>query len=96
MQGDVRPGKERLFLRCRRELLNLTSGPRKMPPNKRIQKKTLKLECEWGPCQESFSRMENFCKHVETHLNALNTADDDDDDEEAEGKTRLLVTCCRE
>lgn len=54
-----------------------------MPPNKRIQKKTLKLECEWGSCQESFCRMENFCKHVEGHLNALNTAEDD---EETEGK----------
>lgn len=53
-----------------------------MPPNKRIHKKTLKLECEWGSCQESFNRMENFCKHVESHLNALDMAEDGD---EAEG-----------
>ncbi|KAM4619977.1 histone H4 transcription factor isoform 2-T2 [Polymixia lowei] len=43
-----------------------------MPPNKRIQKKTpLELECEWGSCEESFNRMENFCKHTEVHLTAL-------------------------
>ncbi|XP_071376755.1 histone H4 transcription factor [Centroberyx affinis] len=52
-----------------------------MPPNKRIQKKTpLELECEWGSCQEEFSRMENFCKHAEGHLNALNMAEEDEDE----------------
>lgn len=55
-----------------------------MPPNRRIHKKALKLECEWSPCQESFSRMENFCKHAEGHLTALNMAEEDE--EEAEGE----------
>ena len=57
---------------------------REMPPNTRIQKKALKFECEWGPCQESFSRMENFCKHAEGHLSAGNMAEEDE--EEAEGE----------
>lgn len=56
-----------------------------MPPNKRIHKKTLKLECEWSSCQESFGRMENFCKHAESHLNALDMAEEDEE-EEAEGE----------
>lgn len=47
-----------------------------MPPNKRIHKKTLKLDCEWGTCQESFSRMENFCKHAEDHLDVLDVTEE--------------------
>ncbi|XP_008331190.1 histone H4 transcription factor [Cynoglossus semilaevis] len=39
-----------------------------MPPNKRIHKQSLKLQCEWSSCQETFHRMENFCKHVESHI----------------------------
>lgn len=53
-----------------------------MPPNKRIHKKTLTLECEWGTCQESFNRMENFCKHAEDHLNLLDVTEET---EEVEG-----------
>lgn len=41
-----------------------------MPPNKRIHKKTLNLECEWGACEGSFSRMEELCQHAENHLGA--------------------------
>ncbi|XP_030009879.1 histone H4 transcription factor [Sphaeramia orbicularis] len=52
-----------------------------MPPNKRIQKKTLKLDCEWGSCQETFSQMENFCKHVEGHLSTVNMAEDVEDED---------------
>uniref|UniRef100_A0A3B5B6Z8 Histone H4 transcription factor n=1 Tax=Stegastes partitus TaxID=144197 RepID=A0A3B5B6Z8_9TELE len=51
-----------------------------MPPNKRMQKKALKLDCEWGSCQESFSRMENFCKHAEGHLGAANMAEEDEEE----------------
>lgn len=58
-----------------------------MPPNKRIQEKPLQLECEWGSCQESFSRMENFCKHAEGHL-ALNMAEEE---EEEEGEMLLVL-----
>lgn len=43
-----------------------------MPPKRRIQKRALKLGCEWASCQESFSQMEPFCKHVEDHLTGLN------------------------
>lgn len=56
-----------------------------MPPNKRMQKKALKLECEWGSCQESFNRMENFCKHVEGHLSAL---EEEEEEEETEGEVK--------
>lgn len=63
-----------------------------MPPNKRLQKKTLRLECEWGSCQESFGRMENFCKHAEGHLSAaVNMAEEDE--EEAEGEGRCCPVC---
>ncbi|XP_037543487.1 histone H4 transcription factor [Nematolebias whitei] len=41
-----------------------------MPPKKRVQKKALQLGCEWASCQESFSQMENFCKHAESHLSS--------------------------
>lgn len=57
-----------------------------MPPNKRIHKKTLKLECEWSSCQESFSRMDNFCKHAEGHLTAA-----EEDEEEAGGEPALVL-----
>lgn len=57
-----------------------------MPPNKRMQKKALKLECEWGSCQESFNRMENFCKHVEGHLSALE--EEEEEEEETEGEVK--------
>lgn len=62
-----------------------------MPPNKRMQKKALKLECEWGSCQESFNRMENFCKHVEGHLSAL---EEEEDEEETEGERSCLWRDC--
>lgn len=57
-----------------------------MPPNKRIHKKTLKLECEWSTCQESFSRMESFCKHAEDHLHVLDVTGEA---EEVESKNLL-------
>lgn len=53
-----------------------------MPPKRHPTKNTLKLDCEWGSCQESFSRMENFCKHVESHLNASDLPEEDEDDAE--------------
>lgn len=34
--------------------------------------------------------MENFCKHAESHLNALDMAEEDEE-EEAEGEEFLLV-----
>ncbi|CAL8364968.1 unnamed protein product [Lota lota] len=53
-----------------------------MPPNKRIQKKMpLELECEWGSCQDTFSRMENLCKHMEAHLGASDASEDSDENE---------------
>ncbi|KAM9729519.1 histone H4 transcription factor [Menidia menidia] len=61
-----------------------------MPPNKRMQKKTLKLDCEWGSCQESFSQMENFCRHTEGHLSALN----EEEDGGAEGEKNCLWREC--
>ncbi|XP_037125681.1 histone H4 transcription factor [Syngnathus acus] len=63
-----------------------------MPPNKRLQEKTLKLECEWASCQESFSQMEKFCKHVEVHLDATNMAEGDE--EELEWERNCLWRDC--
>lgn len=59
-----------------------------MPPNKRIHKKALELVCEWSSCQDSFSRMDNFCNHVEGHFKALNMAEEDGEEPEGE---ELLV-----
>ncbi|XP_077597362.1 histone H4 transcription factor [Stigmatopora nigra] len=55
-----------------------------MAPNKRLQKTLMKLECEWGSCQESFSQMESFCKHIELHLQAMDMADESEEDPEGE------------
>lgn len=55
-----------------------------MPPKKQATKKTLKLDCEWGSCQESFGRMENFCKHAEGHLAASDVTEDDEDETEGD------------
>lgn len=49
-----------------------------MPPaSKRARKEDspLELACEWGSCQESFDRMQEFCDHVEGHLKALDIED---------------------
>ncbi|XP_057677055.1 histone H4 transcription factor isoform X2 [Corythoichthys intestinalis] len=63
-----------------------------MAPNKRLQKTMLKLECEWGSCQESFNQMERFCKHVEVHLDAMKMVDEDE--EEPEGERNCLWRDC--
>lgn len=54
-----------------------------MPLRRCARKKTLKVEygCEWGSCEEMFSRMENFFKHAEGHLAAACTEQDDDEPE---------------
>ncbi|XP_015238334.1 PREDICTED: histone H4 transcription factor [Cyprinodon variegatus] len=57
-----------------------------MPPGKRIRKKTLKLECEWASCGETFSQMENFCKHAEAHLT--------EEEEEGEDERNCLWKDC--
>nr|XP_040036082.1 histone H4 transcription factor [Gasterosteus aculeatus aculeatus]XP_040036083.1 histone H4 transcription factor [Gasterosteus aculeatus aculeatus]XP_040036084.1 histone H4 transcription factor [Gasterosteus aculeatus aculeatus] len=63
-----------------------------MPPNKRIHDKTLTLVCEWSSCQESFSQMDHFCNHAETHFDALNAAQEDE--EETEGVRNCLWKDC--
>ncbi|XP_068187446.1 histone H4 transcription factor [Antennarius striatus] len=60
-----------------------------MPLNRRVRKKTLKLDCEWSSCQETFCRMENFCKHVEDHLNAVQ-----EDEDKPEGERNCLWRDC--
>lgn len=55
-----------------------------MPPNKRIHDKTLTLVCEWSSCHESFSQMDHFCNHAETHFDALNAAQEDEEETEGE------------
>ncbi|KAG7486015.1 hypothetical protein JOB18_023192 [Solea senegalensis] len=64
-----------------------------MPANKRIHTNTLKLGCEWSSCQESFNRMENFCKHAETHLGAVNLTEDNDEEEDAEERNCMWRDC---
>ncbi|KAM9332719.1 histone H4 transcription factor-like [Pholidichthys leucotaenia] len=61
-----------------------------MAPNKRKQRKSLKLDCEWGSCQDSFDRMESFCKHAEDHLVALKAEEED----EAEAGRNCLWRDC--
>ncbi|XP_042354996.1 histone H4 transcription factor isoform X3 [Plectropomus leopardus] len=64
-----------------------------MPPNRRVHKTTLKLDCEWSSCPESFSRMDNFCKHAEGHLNAVNMAEEDEEETEEEERNCLWRDC---
>ncbi|XP_036381694.1 histone H4 transcription factor isoform X3 [Megalops cyprinoides] len=49
-----------------------------MPPSKRSRREdvTVELACEWGTCQNSFSRMQDICEHVEKHLQALQLEDE--------------------
>lgn len=63
-----------------------------MPPNKRKEKIPLKLDCEWGSCQEVFNEIEAFCKHAEDHLSALNIAEEEA--EEADGMHHCLWREC--
>ncbi|XP_033996476.1 histone H4 transcription factor [Trematomus bernacchii] len=62
-----------------------------MAPSKRILKKTLKVDCEWSSCQESFSRMDNLCRHADGHLSAL---DEEQPEEEIEGERNCLWRDC--
>ncbi|XP_077403163.1 histone H4 transcription factor [Vanacampus margaritifer] len=64
-----------------------------MPPNKRLRKNTLTLECEWGSCQESFNQMEKFCNHVEVHLDAVNMAEEEDEEEPEVERNCLWRDC---
>lgn len=50
--------------------------------NKRARREddSVELACEWGPCQETFSEMQEFCRHVEEHQTSavcLNTETND-------------------
>ncbi|XP_035291241.1 histone H4 transcription factor [Anguilla anguilla] len=50
-----------------------------MPPSKRSRREDAEVElvCEWESCQDTFSRMQEFCEHVEKHLQALRLEDED-------------------
>ncbi|XP_048840540.1 histone H4 transcription factor [Brienomyrus brachyistius] len=52
-----------------------------MAPSKRQRRENVSVElaCEWGSCQESFKRMQDFCEHVEQHLKALQLEDEEPD-----------------
>ncbi|XP_027129285.1 histone H4 transcription factor isoform X1 [Larimichthys crocea] len=62
-----------------------------MAPGRRSHKKPLKLNCEWGPCQEEFSRMENYCKHAEGHLTSEEEEEEEGGEEEEEGGERTCL-----
>ncbi|KAM9331767.1 zinc finger autosomal protein-like isoform 2-T2 [Pholidichthys leucotaenia] len=64
-----------------------------MAANRGKQKKTLKLDCEWGSCQESFDRMESFGKRAEDHLVALK-AEEEDEAEVSHDKCPLCDMTC--
>lgn len=49
-----------LHIQCRRMH---PSGKRAL----RREELQLELACEWGSCQETFDRMQDFCQHVEKH-----------------------------
>ena len=49
----------------------------------------LVLECEWGSCQDTFGRMENLCKHMETHLGTSDPSEDSDENE-GQGNDRSM------
>ncbi len=46
----------------------------RMPPSTKraLRREELQLElaCEWGSCQETFDRMQEFCQHAEKHYKA--------------------------
>ncbi|XP_051960614.1 histone H4 transcription factor-like [Xyrauchen texanus] len=42
----------------------------------------LELACEWGSCQETFERMQEFCQHVEQHYKATVECENSDLPEE--------------
>ncbi|KAG9351457.1 hypothetical protein JZ751_022707 [Albula glossodonta] len=52
-----------------------------MAPSKRSRREdvTVELVCEWGSCQDSFSKMQDFCEHVEKHLQAMRLEDEEPD-----------------
>ncbi|KAJ7996177.1 hypothetical protein DPEC_G00234350 [Dallia pectoralis] len=55
-----------------------------LPASKRARKEdsVLELECEWGSCQDTFHRMQDFCEHVECHLKVLDVEDEDSHSDE--------------
>jgi len=52
-----------LYIQC---LMMHPSGKRAT----RREELLLELACEWGSCQETFDRMQDFCQHVEKHYKA--------------------------
>lgn len=50
-----------------------------MPPSKRTRREdaAVELVCEWGSCQDTFCRMQEFCEHVEKHLQSQPMEDDE-------------------
>ncbi|XP_076130568.1 histone H4 transcription factor [Alosa pseudoharengus] len=52
------------------------------PSNKRTRREdsSLVLTCEWASCKETFTQMQEFCKHVEKH-HAMSTEDMDTEDD---------------
>ncbi|XP_018610651.2 histone H4 transcription factor [Scleropages formosus] len=64
-----------------------------MAPNKRTRREDapLQLLCEWGSCEESFGRMQDFCQHVDEHLRTLQL--DEEPDSLAEEQSCLWREC---
>ncbi|KTG36981.1 hypothetical protein cypCar_00018214 [Cyprinus carpio] len=51
----------------------------------------LELACEWGSCQDTFDRMQEFCQHVEKHYEAAVDSETDLPDCEASFKGRFKL-----
>lgn len=52
----------------------MPSSGKRAPRREELQ---LELMCEWGSCQETFGRMQEFCEHVETHYKTVVEAETD-------------------
>lgn len=46
----------------------MPSSGKRAPRREELQ---LELMCEWGVCQETFGRMQEFCEHVEKHYTSV-------------------------
>ncbi|MGH0182223.1 UNVERIFIED_CONTAM: hypothetical protein FKN15_008919 [Acipenser sinensis] len=67
-----------------------------MAPGKRVKKDGLELSCEWGRCQFSTARMEEFCEHAREHLEGklqVRSEEEEEHEELLEEHSCLWLEC---
>ncbi|RXM94029.1 Histone H4 transcription factor [Acipenser ruthenus] len=64
-----------------------------MAPGKRVKKDGLELSCEWGRCQFSTARMEEFCEHAREHLEGKLQVNSEEEEELLEEHSCLWLEC---